>query len=194
MPSPFLQMLKQEVGRMQIMHPEREGELARACALIWHGMVLPSADDPATGKVLSSDGVKHYTVNGTCSCQAGDHGKPCKHLHAWRLYRYIEKKLDAQSTTEPATTPALPEAPASVNVRLQIAGRDVQWTLRDSDEAHLAARLEALLARYPVQAAHSPQEAREGWCPIHNVSMKQTVKEGRSWYSHRTDDGWCKGK
>jgi len=75
-PSTFLQVLKTEVGRMQLAHPEREGELARAHALILHGMVLPSADDPHTGQVLSSDGQKQYTCNGTCDCQAGQHGKP----------------------------------------------------------------------------------------------------------------------
>ena len=35
--SPFLQMLKTEVGRMQAVHPEREGEIARA---------LPSFSSP----------------------------------------------------------------------------------------------------------------------------------------------------
>ena len=173
MPSSFVAMLKQEVGRMQIMHPEREGELARAHALITLGMVLPSADDPATGQVLSSDMQRTYSVNGTCSCQAGDHGKPCKHLHAWRLYRYIEKKLEGQATpVEPAPSAPLPEAPCSVNVRINIDGRDCQLTLRDTDEARLLQRLTTVLKAYPVQAPRSPQEAQGGWCAIHNVSMK----------------------
>jgi hypothetical protein len=85
----FLQVLTAEIARMQAAHPEREGELAHAHALILHGQVLPSADDPHTGQVLSSDGEKRYTVNGTCDCQAGQHGKPCKHLHAWKLYQYF---------------------------------------------------------------------------------------------------------
>ena len=51
--STFLQVLKTEVARMQVLHPERLGELARAHALILHGQVLPSADDPQTGMVLS---------------------------------------------------------------------------------------------------------------------------------------------
>jgi hypothetical protein len=91
----FLQVLKAEVGRMQSLHPEREGELARAHALILHGMVVPSPDDPQTGQVLSSDGQKVYHVNGTCDCDAGQHGRQCKHIAGWRLYQYIERRLAA---------------------------------------------------------------------------------------------------
>ena len=91
----FLDTLRFEVGRMQAAHPEREGELARAHALILHGMVTPSVDDSATGQVLSSDMTKTYHVNGSCSCQAGAHGKDCKHQHAWKLYKYVERKMAA---------------------------------------------------------------------------------------------------
>jgi len=80
----FLETLQREVARMQAAHPEREGELARACALILHGMVVPSPDDPATGQVLASDATTVYSVNGTCSCQAGQHGKGCKHMQVRR--------------------------------------------------------------------------------------------------------------
>jgi len=32
-------------------------------------------------------------------------------------------------------------------------------------------------------------------CPIHNVPMREWKKNGRSWYSHKLEDGsWCKGK
>ena len=103
----------------------------------------------------------------------------------------------------PGSSPgqALPEAPASVNVRVVIAGREVQWTLRDTDEDRLATRLEALLARYPVPTpgpssapapaprvehgassgssladvthAVPPGDPQEtGWCPEHQLQMK----------------------
>jgi hypothetical protein len=48
---------------------------------------------------------------------------------------------------------ALPEAPASANVHVTLAGRTVQVTLRDSDEQRLLARLEALLQRFPVDTS-----------------------------------------
>jgi hypothetical protein len=100
---------------------------------------------------------------------------------------------------EPEPTPrALPEAPASVNVRLVLAGREVQWTLRDHDEARLATRLEALLARYPVtQPPVQASSPAAGWCAKHGVQMPWNAgKEGRKgWHSHRTAEGqWCKGK
>jgi hypothetical protein len=199
----FLQILQAEVARMQTLHPERLGELARAHALILHGQVLPSDDDPATGSVLSSDGEKRYTVNGTCDCQAGQHGKGCKHMQAWKLYQYIARKVEATPTP-----PALPEAPASVNCHLTIAGRQVQLTLRDTNEGRLLERLQAVLALSPQPALQAPAQLSPpqhnaaamhrpvtGLCAVHNVAMQLNQKEGRSWYSHRLPEGgWCKGK
>ena len=194
-PSTFLQVLKTEVGRMQLAHPEREGELARAHALILHGMVLPSADDPHTGQVLSSDGQKQYTCNGTCDCQAGQHGKPCKHLQSWRLYQYVARKVEAQPT--PAPSP-LPEAPASANCHILLEGRQVQLTLRDTDETRLLQRLQAVLLQYPAAQPVTPGAAQgrgQGWCVLHQVQMTQNQKQGRSWWSHRLPEGgFCKGK
>jgi hypothetical protein len=98
---------------------------------------------------------------------------------------------------DPAPTAPLPEAPASVNCHLTIAGRQVQLTLRDHDEARLLVRLEAVLQRYPqppAEASSPRTEQGKGWCGIHGVPMKQTTKDGRSWWSHRTEQGWCKGR
>jgi hypothetical protein len=193
-------MLQGEVARMQTLHPERTGELARGTAMIVHGQVLPSPDDPATGQVLSSDLHTTYSVNGTCSCQAGQHGRDCKHQHAWKLYRYIQGKVEGQAPpvqdySGNLETPPLPEAPASVNCHLTIAGRQVQLTLRDTNEERLLQRLQTALAQYPApQPQAGPTLAGEGICPIHQVQMRQTTKEGRTWWSHRTAEGWCKGK
>ena len=96
----FLDTLRVEVARMQAMHPEREGELARAHALIAMGMVEPSPTDASTAKVLSSDGTTRYEVNGACTCPSGLHGKDCKHMHAWKLYQFIQRKVEAQSPPE----------------------------------------------------------------------------------------------
>ena len=109
----------------------------------------------------------------------------------------------------------LPEAPASVNCHITLAGRQVQLTLRDSDEARLLQRLQAVLAQYPLpqpppppasqpQGQLSPQQYNAlamhrpitGVCAVHNMPMHWNEgKDGRKgWYSHRTDDGWCKGR
>jgi hypothetical protein len=108
------------------------------------------------------------------------------------------------------TAAPLYEAPASINVRLTIAGRDVQLTLRDHDEGQLLARLEAVLQHYPVPSeTHQPQvltpqqhnaaamhKRVTDFCPVHNVAMKLNQKDGRSWYSHWAEDEgrWCKGR
>jgi hypothetical protein len=84
---------------------------------------------------------------------------------------------------------ALPEAPVSCNVHITIAGRDVQVTLRGVDEGEVLARLERLLACYPVTS-----EAPGKQCPIHKVPMQDNHKDGRTWWSHRQGDTWCKGK
>jgi hypothetical protein len=32
------------------------------------------------------------------------------------------------------------------------------------------------------------------WCSIHQCEMKKWSKDGRTWFSHKTDDGrWCRG-
>jgi hypothetical protein len=78
-----------------------------------------------------------------------------------------------------------------------VDGREVQWALRDRDEARLAVRLEALLARYPLpQPVQAASQGQEGWCSIHQVAMRWNEgKEGRKgWHSHRVGETWCKGK
>ena len=95
----------------------------------------------------------------------------------------------------------LPEARASINVRLVIAGRDCQLTLRDSDETRLLVRLAEVLQRFPLPEVpcdpKGPAPRAEGWCQKHGVQMKWNEgKEGRKgWFSHRDAAGaWCKGK
>ena len=166
---------------MQTLHPERLGELARAHALILHGQVLPSADDPQTGQVLSSDAQTVYSVNGVCSCPAGQHGKGCKHLQAWKLYQYIAGKVEAPPVP-PAPAVPLPEAPASVNCHIAIEGRQVQLTLRDSDESRLLARLQAVLTQFPLPGA-APSQPGQG--PGRGRGL---VYEASDWYEAQSEE------
>ena len=109
--------------------------------------------------------------------------------------------VEAPTQTEHAVNPVVPthrEAPASCNTYIEIAGRKVQLTLRDSDEQRLLARLEALLERFPVEEGPDPESAPtppENWCPIHHVQMKRYSNAKGSWFSHKTPEGtWCNGK
>jgi hypothetical protein len=80
-----------------------------------------------------------------------------------------------------------------VNCHLLIAGRQVQLTLRGTSEVDVLARLEQVLQRYPLPEAPAPEAATV--CPVHQVPMRQTTKDGRTWWSHRTAEGqWCKGR
>lgn len=72
----------------------------------------------------------------------------------------------------------------------------MQLTLRDNDETRLLQRLQTVLAQYPAPAPTpqaSSQGKEKGWCPRHQVAMPLNQKDGRSWHSHKTDQGWCKG-
>ena len=45
------------------------------------------------------------------------------------------------------------------------------------------------------EAGGQPEGKPEGWCELHQVQMRQYSKDGRTWWSHRLDDGtWCKGQ
>jgi hypothetical protein len=89
--------------------------------------------------------------------------------------------------------PPLPEVPAIMSTTLTIDGRQVEVKLCDTDDARLVARLRTLLQHFPVPEA-APVVPGEGWCRTHGVPMKlNRGKDGRTWLSHRTPEGWCKG-
>ena len=138
---------------------------------------------------------------------AGMHKRVYQLLAAQDITAIAEPTQICASTPAPAGTPvppapstSLPEAPASVNCPITLEGRQVQLTLRDTDETRLLQRLAAVLKQYPLPAPPAtqdrPQGQGKGWCSKHNVQMKLNHgQDGRSWYSHRTDEGrWCKGR
>jgi hypothetical protein len=88
----------------------------------------------------------------------------------------------------------LPEAPASINVRLMLHGRECQLTLRDSSEERLLARLATVLARFPVestlvQPSTTPQPPVCQW----HGTMKESTKAKGTWYcpAKRGDGSYC---
>src|SRR5215475_1077063 len=161
--------------------PEVNGRLESAVKLVLAGDVQFRADGTAA-VASSSDPATTYTLaGGACDCQDFAYGQApdgwCQHRLAANLQRSVERVLArhavpvapdaddgdgwppdepvAVETPAPAPTAALPEAPASANVYVQIDGHKVQVTLRDTDEARMLARLRVLLAQYP--AAERPQ-------------------------------------
>lgn len=203
--------------------------LSCARAIIKTGAV--QQDDDGTWQVASGSRPDlHHRVNGACSCEDAHYQAPqglCKHRLSVYLMRRALQLMAAEApqpmeeemiepypdnewpeealeeTTRPDQPPPLPEAPASVNVRVIIGGREVQWTLRDTDEARLAVRLEALLAHYPSpppaqSPPQPPHRPRTGYCAVHEVEMRwNDGKDGKpGWFSHFDDAAgkWCKGR
>jgi hypothetical protein len=71
-------------------------------------------------------------------------------------------------------------------------------TLRGVDFASVKAQVEQasewLKVQAPAQSPTQGTEQPEGWCSKHSVQMHQNHKNGRSWWSHKTAEGWCQGK
>jgi hypothetical protein len=97
------------------------------------------------------------------------------------------------------------EAPASWNCRFyNPQGFSCQLTLRGTNGKELLDRAEAALTWLeevgcrpsPIKTNGNSSGNATGtsWCPIHQCEMKLWEKDGRSWYSHKTDEGWCNGK
>ena len=183
--------------------PLCNGRVDKAVKLVLGGDVALHAD--GTGTVGSmSDASKSYAVaHSACDCQDFSRAPEgfCAHRLAVGITRRAQDLTAASAPIDvtptalpPGPLPAFPEAPASVNVRLTVAGRDVQWTLRDSDETRLAARLDALLARYPVEMA-SPSVAAPPQSPVckYHGAMKASSKAPGSFYCTKKihDGSYC---
>jgi hypothetical protein len=110
------------------------------------------------------------------------------------------------------------ESPASWNTRyITPDGFTCQLTLRSDTGRDLLERANSALAylreqncipfygyqKYNDHQEESTQEKPDNQqsnndsvlCPIHLVDMRRYSKNGKSWYSHKLEDGsWCSGK
>src|SRR5262249_19577974 len=191
--------------------PECSGRVDSAVKIVLAGDVELLADGTAKVASQSNGSTVYHVVNGHCDCK--DFTKAphnfCKHRLSTAIVRRAQEltkarmeQLDSASngpSQQPAEQPqgeavsTLPEAPASANVHVTLAGRKVQVTLRDSDETRLLARLEALLKRFPAEDEPG-QGQPEGWCDKHGVQMKERKGKYGPFYSHMTANAWCHGK
>jgi hypothetical protein len=198
--------------------PQSVGRIDSAVAIVLVGDAELTGEH--TGRVASqTDGETTYVVcNGECKCRDFPRAPEgwCKHRLAVALLRRATQRAGAQvkaldgqaaapkqpKATQPVASVGLPEAPASVNVYVEIGGRKVQITLRDTDEDRLLERLERMMARYPVSEAAAAEAAPaappEGWCQVHECQMDwHDPKPGDrrpGWWSHRLEGGsFCRG-
>jgi hypothetical protein len=113
------------------------------------------------------------------------------HLHT------ADTEIDSLYSFWPGTAPAkapCPEAAFSLTLKGTLDGIEALFTVRGQTATAFQANLAAvrgLLDPVPPTQAQTPGE---GWCSTHQLQMTQTTKNGRSWWSHRHEGQWCKGK
>jgi hypothetical protein len=189
--------------------PECSGRVDSAVKLVLAGDVTLQAD--GTAKVASqSNGTAAYlAVNGECSCK--DFAKAphsfCKHRLGAAIARRAQELVKAQlesarkDQAETPRTPAqpaapiasLPEAPVSITLKAMLHGHEVMVTLRGVDFASVKAQVEDASQWLKAQSGRTADDTPQ--CPKHGVPMKLNHgKNGSTWYSHKTVDGWCKGR
>ena len=100
---------------------------------------------------------------------------------------------------DPVDTPyPLGQRSLPYTLKATLHGHAVMVTLRGVDFASVKAQVEQASEWLKVQASAQPPaqgtEQPEGWCSKHGVQMRQNHKDGRSWWSHKTAEGWCKGR
>jgi hypothetical protein len=192
--------------------PEANGRVDKARDLVLGGLVSPQ---PQATFLVRSQASKDTTYTVTpegCTCpdaQKGADGR-CKHRIAtwiWRKARaQIAQQAEAAEVAQVAEaavaygqTATLPEAPASVNVHVQLSGRTVQLTLRDHDEVRMLNRLEALLTRFPSPRAEAEAPpiappATLPSCRYHGTEHMRPSKYGAGRFYcavKLADESWC---
>jgi hypothetical protein len=140
------------------------GRLEKAVRLVLQGDVEPPAADGSITVYSATDPTRRYVLQGpTCTCADFERGQApggwCAHRVAAGIAKRASEVLPPAAVedlrpSEPVTP--LPEAPASCNVRVLIAGHEVQWTLRGHVEAEVMERLTALLKRPDVKPVPKP--------------------------------------
>jgi len=154
--------------------------LSAAVSLVRAGRVFQDSAGEWQVDSSSQEGLV-YDVNGTCSCRDIHYNKPPKGLCKHRLAMFLSQRVltlmqqapgsDDDVNTQPAPEVVsvdtnnlpLPEAGASCNVRVLIAGHEVQWTLRGHAEAEVFERLGALLRRSDVKPVPKPASRPSNW-------------------------------
>jgi len=193
--------------------PECSGRVDSALKIVLAGDVELLADGTAKVASQSNGTTAYHVVDGECPCK--DFPKAphsfCKHRLGAAIARRAQeltkaKLADPEGQPEAPSQPAqpetptapLPEAPVSITLKATLHGHEVMVTLRGVDFASVKAQVEQASEWLKVQAPTQPPmqdtEPPKGWCAKHGVQMKHNHKEGRSWWSHWTPEGWCKGK
>lgn len=209
-PAAFARTVHSVAAKVHTTFPSLSGKVGVATDLVLHGAVEP---DEARGPLAFSVASQvdaftfHEVLCGTpptCTCEDfTQHTTPetpyhCAHIVATWIYR----RTLAQCAPAPVASPACPEALFSITLKGTMGGHEVLLTARGQSREEFRANVAELRGLLDTPPACPPastpaptgQPTPEGWCGKHNVQMRQTTKDGRSWWSHKTAEGWCKGK
>jgi hypothetical protein len=202
----FREVLATLAAKTTTRIPALNGRVAKGVKLALLGDIELHADGSST-VMSSSDPTRRYEIReGTCTCRDWDQAPEhlCQHRlgagflrKAQELCPQVGHDGEGPPTVETRQIAQLPEAPASVNVRLTVAGREVQLTLRDTDETRLLARLDTVLQQYPMPLhaiACKPTDERSlPPCPQGHGFLRKG-KGGHLYCPTRLADGsWCTG-
>jgi hypothetical protein len=152
----FREVLAGLATKTQAKMPTLNGRVEKACKLVLGADVTLLPDGTAQVGSLTDPSRVYLVGHGACDCRDWDHAP--EHLCCHRLAVGFQRKA---LELLPAPTPApaagvLPEAPASVNVRLMVNGFEAQITLRGHDETAVLERLQALLKRPDIRPVPKP--------------------------------------
>jgi len=144
-----------------ILPQETNGRIESAIKLVLLGEVQPQQDGSIQVGSCTDPTKVYHLVGLACDC--ADYPRApelwCKHRIAAGIQKRVGELLAATHTPALASEP-LYEAPASVNCHIMIEGRQVQITLRDTDETRLLERLAAVLRQYPNLPQHTAKNPR----------------------------------
>src|SRR6266404_884308 len=138
--------------KAKLVLPDNASRIDKAITMVLNGHV-EMIDGKCRVASQSNGKTIYHQVNGNCTCQDFTQEKApngfCKHRLAHGLYRramelaHVQEPIVEAQPAVIAETVQVPvqhtEAPASVNFHTILAGRQIQITLRDTDETRLLA-------------------------------------------------------
>ena len=187
--------------------PYTTERLQNATELVLKGAVTLNGDCSATVK----SGNHTYTITPMDGCTCADsryRSRYCKHFIAVELLKRVtqgdastgeDARLDVVPNAPCSAAWAVHEAPASCCLKFQASGGECLYTMRDTDDERLFARVQRIWPKLMAQLGPPESEAAPpaapDFCPIHRVQMNQYSRGDQTWYSHRlADNSWCRGK
>ena len=183
--------------------PSLNGRTEKACKLVLQGDVTLHDDGTATVNSLTDPALVYRVVHRACDCKDYDHAPEhlCCHRLSVGFLRKVQELLppapESSPEVHPVSTP-LPEAPVSITLKATLHGHEVLVTLRGHDFASVQAQVEQasqwLQSQTPQPSPPQEPEAERRFCPKDGQEMTLNHKDGRSWWSHKTAEGWCRGK